>query len=183
MNTCHLVALFVAVAASTAEITVWPGPFADHILGQPVEDTPEVAAAKRQHAEAHSQVRAILPELPLEERFPNVHAPVIAPQHPVVIPQHVQQPVVVTVKPQFTHFVEEVPRSSAEVDAARALAKVVAEAKDLLQKLNSAELPAVAPPVQPAVVGSNYVPVDTPEVAAAKLEHARAVAAALRLAQ
>jgi hypothetical protein len=56
--------LSLLLAISAAE--TWKGPFADHKLGQVVEDTPEVAAAKLRHIETLEAIRAALPELPVE---------------------------------------------------------------------------------------------------------------------
>ncbi|EFA02545.1 hypothetical protein TcasGA2_TC008250 [Tribolium castaneum] len=154
MNTCQIIFLSVIIAASAEETPRWTGPFADHKLGHLVQDTPEVAAAKMHHALAHTQIRAILPELPPEdtaEEEPNVvpqPRPVVpVPQvHPQVVPQ-VPQPRPVDV-PQVRvvpqQLAEEVPRSPLgevpEVEAARkAHLAAILEAVALNQKLGGDE--------------------------------------------
>ncbi|XP_045480191.1 PAX-interacting protein 1-like [Harmonia axyridis] len=98
----HFILLFTIVALSSSEILStegpsqiigipgprWQGPFANHILGQPVGDTPEVAAAKAAHYLAHEQILQIIPELPPQERYNTVN--VGQPQQQVFVPQQQQ---------------------------------------------------------------------------------------------
>lgn len=94
------------IAASADETPRWTGPFADHKLGQLVQDTPEVAAAKIYHNQAHTQIRAILPELPPEERFPTAEEEAEnVPQIRQVIPEIHQVPQVI---PEFQRVVPQV---------------------------------------------------------------------------
>lgn len=111
---------------------IWTGPLADHVNGIPPQDTPEVAAAKVHLDKAYSQVLAVLPVLPPEDRYrtqPNLVPQIPVHQHHHVQPQVVQPQAQVLqpqaqVVPQFTQFAEEIPRSPIgevpEVAAARA---------------------------------------------------------------
>jgi hypothetical protein len=127
---------------STTAQTAWTGPYADHKLGQNVEDTAEVAAARKLHSEVYAKVRSVLPELPREDSTG-------------------AEDVAVKLTPEVS-------------DAVKAYLLAYQEAVNLLEPSTT----TVAPPVQP-LVHWGQVPADTPEVAAAKLEHARAFAAAL----
>lgn len=187
----------------------WTGPLADHINGQLVRDTPEVAAAKAQHALAHSQVEAILPKLPPEIRYQmtGIVNPVVPQQqplhiqnqivpqqrafvpnqnivqHPNLVPQtNVQQQAIHT-SPQFTQFAEEIPRSPIgevpEVHAARvahlAAHNQVRHALPVLPQTTER-------PVNNNLFGFNngnlFAQQDTPEVAAARAAHLRALQSA-----
>ncbi|XP_060530337.1 uncharacterized protein LOC132704387 [Cylas formicarius] len=130
--------LTLAIAQFPSTIKPWTGPIADHQLGHLPADTPEVAIAKQQHLKAFSDVLAVLPELPPEERYrmtglplpvilqlmqqareqlhiPVHHQPTLL--HPAVEP-HLQpvhhrldQVEHQPLRTTFTQFAEEIPRS------------------------------------------------------------------------
>ncbi|CAH1370612.1 unnamed protein product, partial [Tenebrio molitor] len=168
--------LSLLLAISAAE--TWKGPFADHKLGQVVEDTPEVAAAKLRHIETLEAIRAALPELPVEAEDHIAQAPrtLIVPEVAPVRPVESTTAQTAWTGPYADHKLGQNVEDTAEVAAARKLHSEV-YAKEAVNSLEPSTT-TVAPPVRP-LVHWGQVPADTPEVAAAKLEHARAFAAAL----
>ncbi|XP_044748533.1 RNA polymerase II degradation factor 1-like [Coccinella septempunctata] len=112
----HFILFFALVASSYAQFTStelpsqivgvpgprWQGPFANHILGQPVGDTPEVAEAKAAHYKAHARILEILPVLPQEE-YQTVNVVEAQPQQQTFV-----QPQVSFV-PQPTSYVAQQP--------------------------------------------------------------------------
>ncbi|XP_044255197.1 uncharacterized protein LOC123005481 [Tribolium madens] len=169
MNTCQIIFLSVIIAASAEETPRWTGPFADHKLGQLVQDTPEVAAAKIHHAQAHTEIRAILPELPPEDTVEEELTVPVIPEARHVLPEIPQSRPVVRVdhvpqvEPHFEQsktgqvpqqLAEEIPRSPLgevpEVEAARkAHLKAILEAVALNQRLGGDEPSTFRPHTQP----------------------------------
>ncbi|KAH0999245.1 uncharacterized protein LOC125502535 [Dendroctonus ponderosae] len=187
------VGLISAVLSDLLEVTPqhWHGLLADHVLGIPPKDTPEVAAAKVALQNAYSEVLAVVPVLPPEERYipgPIYHQPSLPPQgHPFVQPvylPHFNPTEAPTLRNRIIPA-EQVPRSPLgevpEVQAAReahfrAYHEVAAKLPKLVETTTGhGEWYHVPAPI-PGLV---QVVQDTPEVARAKAEHAAAVAAVL----
>ncbi|KAL3267091.1 hypothetical protein HHI36_011231 [Cryptolaemus montrouzieri] len=138
----------------------------------------------------------VQPQQPIYNNVP-VQQPIynnVPVQQPVYknIPNYVPNQPIHT-SPQFQQFAEEIPRSEIgevpEVDAARkAHLAAYEEAKRILPKLDTTNTNYVIPVVQQPQyqnqqwqynLPQSVLPADTPEVAAAKLEHMRLFAAAL----
>ncbi|KAJ3658035.1 hypothetical protein Zmor_009801 [Zophobas morio] len=157
----------------------WKGPFADHKLGQQVPETPEVAAARKYHEEVYSKVRAILPELPPEKEGNGEYEDDSLRGRSL------------DVRSQYSngHFVLGRPQASpqyvmpTDLEGLEAVRQAHARAvMDRIALLNNyrARVPATTPlPVERYEARSVNYPVDTSEVAAAKLRHAKAIAAVL----
>ncbi|KAK9869937.1 hypothetical protein WA026_006036 [Henosepilachna vigintioctopunctata] len=182
----------------------WRGPFANHVLGQSVPDTPAVAEAKLAHYRAHAEVLAILPTLSPEERYiqsETTQNPVqnnwsshevqyqnVQPQYHTEQPHFQNHPQQIPTEAKIKEFAEDIPRSelgeTPEVHAARlAHLKAREEISKNLPQLDTNYQTRVGDqqwyynPLQKSQV--NVFPTDTPEVAAAKQEHLRLYAAAL----